>query len=102
MTTATAPLDQLRRTLAGRPALPPLSPAAYARAHATYEAHSDQRALLAAWLDDALTARLAGPGPRSVLSIGPGDGSVDAPLARSVAARGGPLRWVMLVLPWVR
>jgi SAM-dependent methyltransferase len=98
VTTATAPLDQLRRTLAGRPALPPLSPAAYARAHATYEAHSDQRALLADWLDGALTARLTGPGPRSVLSIGPGDGSVDAPLARSLApapdGQRGPLRWV--------
>ncbi|SCX50282.1 Methyltransferase domain-containing protein [Klenkia marina] len=94
MTTTTAPLQLLRGALAGRPALPPLTPAAYARAHATYEAHSDQRALLAGWLDEVLTARLVGPGPRTVLSVGPGDGSVDAPLARSLARHGGPLTWV--------
>ncbi len=38
---------------------------------------------------------LPGPGPRTVLSIGPGDGSVDAPLARSLGAGRGPLRWVV-------
>ncbi len=95
MTTLAAPLELLRSTLAGRPALPALSPAAYARAHRTYEAHSDQRRLLAAWLADAVAAGLPGPAPRTVLSVGPGDGSVDAPLARSLVAGRGPLRWVV-------
>jgi len=95
VTTVTAPLELLRSTLAGRPGLPPLSPAAYARAHATYEAHSDQRALLAAWLAGALDVRLTGGARRTVLSVGPGDGSVDAPLARSLVPGRGPLRWVV-------
>lgn len=94
VTTATAPLELLRSALAGRPGLPPLSPAGYARAHATYEAHSDQRGLIARWLPDAVATGLPGPGARTVLSIGPGDGSVDAPLARSLAPGRGPLRWV--------
>lgn len=94
MTTATAPLELLRRTLVDRPGPAPLSPAAYARAHATYEAHSDQRALLSGWLADVLAGHLAGAGPRTVLSIGPGDGSVDAPLAGGLATASAPLRWV--------
>lgn len=94
MTAATAPLELLRTSLAERPALPPLSPVAYARAHATYEAHSDQRALLVRWLTGELAGLLPGPGPRTVLSIGPGDGSVDAPLARSLVPGRGPLTWV--------
>ena len=95
MTTIAAPLELLRSTLAGRPALPALSAPAYARAHRTYEAHSDQRGLLAAWLADAVAGALPGPGARTVLSVGPGDGSVDAPLAQTLVPGRGPLRWVV-------
>ncbi|SDO75840.1 Methyltransferase domain-containing protein [Klenkia soli] len=95
MTTSTAPLDLLRGTLARRPALPPLTPTAYARAHATYEAHSDQRALLTTWLASTVADRLPGAAARTVLSVGPGDGSVDAPLASSLVGGRGPLRWVV-------
>lgn len=94
MTATTAPLELLRSTLAGRPGLPPLSPGAYARAHVTYEAHSDQRALVTEWLADEVARLLPGPDPRTVLTVGPGDGSVDAPLARSLAPGRGPLTWV--------
>ena len=95
VTTLAVPLELLRSTLAGRPALPALSPAAYARAHRTYEAHSNQRGLLAAWLVDAVADGLPGPGARTVLSVGPGDGSVDAPLAQMLVPGRGPLRWVV-------
>lgn len=94
MTAVTAPLDQLRAAIAQRGGLVPLDPAAYARAHATYEAHSDQRALLTDCLTGALDRALPGPAPRAVLSIGPGDGSVDAPLAAALTPGRGPLRWV--------
>lgn len=94
MTSLATPLDQLRSTLAGLPGLRPLDPAGYARAHRTYEAHSDQRGLLTAGLALTLATALPGPAARSVLSIGPGDGSLDAPLAAALAPARSPLRWV--------
>lgn len=65
----------------------------YARGHALFEARSDQRALVVAWLTDLLTRR-ADAAVLSVLSVGCGDGSVDAQLAESacVAAPPGAVR----------
>lgn len=94
VTSLATPLELLRSTLAERSTLAPLDPTGYARAHRTYEAHSDQRALLTDWLATALATALPGPAARSVLSIGPGDGSLDAPLAAGLAPGRGRLRWV--------
>ena len=94
VTSLDSPLELLRTTLAGGSGLPPLGPSSYALAHRAYEAHSDQRARISAWLGDAVADRLPGPGSRSVLSIGTGDGSVDGPLAAGLAAGRGRLRWV--------
>lgn len=73
--------------MAGSPALPELSGANYARTHAAYEAASDQRAGLQAWLPRELPS-LLGAGPLQVLGVGVGDGSIDAPLAAALAADG--------------
>jgi SAM-dependent methyltransferase len=77
-------LHRLRTQLSGR--LQPLDPVEYAAGHALFEARSDQRALLTSWLAARLARRA--DGPTAVLSIGCGDGSVDAPLAAVLAARG--------------
>ncbi len=67
--------------------LPELSGAYYARTHAAYEAASDQRAGLQAWLPRELPP-LLGAEPLRVIGVGVGDGSVDAPLAAALAADG--------------
>lgn len=72
-------LDDLRALRAGAAALPALEPDTYARDHAAFEKHSDQRSLIAGHLAAHL-ARL-GEGPVSVLSVGCGDGSLDSRLA---------------------
>jgi SAM-dependent methyltransferase len=73
-------LHRLRQAVADSPALPELSGAHYARTHAAFEAASDQRAGLQAWLPRELPP-LLGAGPLQVLGVGVGDGSIDAPLA---------------------
>ena len=87
-------LDDLRAARRGAAALPALEPASYARDHAAFESLSDQRGLIA----DHLAARLAGmgDGPLSILSVGCGDGSLDARLADglSATAPGRALRYV--------
>jgi SAM-dependent methyltransferase len=62
---------------AGAP-LPGLDPDSYARDHAEFEQRSDQRELIVGWLSDRITRRT---GPVSVLSVGCGDGQVDAAIA---------------------
>ncbi len=88
-----AVLDQLRAARFGE-TLPDLAPDAYARGHAAFEARSDQRALIG----QHLAGRLAGrdTGPVSVLSVGCGDGSLDAPLAAGLAdvLPARPVRYV--------
>lgn len=86
------PLDGLRMQVLDGPALPALSPERYAYTHARYEAASDQRQRLQAWLTAELPPRLA-PTPSAedavrVVGVGVGDGSVDAPLAGALAAGG--------------
>lgn len=80
-------LHRLRQAVADSPALPELSGAHYARTHAAFEAASDQRAGLQAWLPRELPP-LLGAGPLQVLGVGVGDGSIDAPLAAALAADG--------------
>ncbi|MEH3156623.1 MAG: methyltransferase domain-containing protein [Gordonia paraffinivorans] len=92
-------LDELRAARRGAVPLPALEPASYARDHAAFESLSDQRGLIA----DHLAERLAemGDRPLSILSVGCGDGSLDARLAGGLisAAPGRPVRYVG-VEPW--
>ena len=71
-----------------------LPPHTYARDHAEFEARSSQRALITAYLLGQL-AHL-GDGPLSVLSVGCGDGTVDAALAEALtsSAPDRPVRYV--------
>ncbi|CAN5538081.1 hypothetical protein BH10ACT10_BH10ACT10_05410 [soil metagenome] len=72
-------LEELRSARDGQSPLRPLAPDTYARSHAAFEACSDQRALIGAYLAARLVRR--GTGPVALLSVGCGDGSLDAPLA---------------------
>lgn len=76
--------------MAGLPPLPALTPARYAAAHAVYEAASDQRSRLQAWVATELPPLVdhVRDRPVAVLGVGVGDGSVDAPLAATLAAGG--------------
>lgn len=87
-------LDELRSARRGQPALPPLAPDTYARGHAAFEALSDQRALIGRHLSARLAGR--GAGPVSLLSVGCGDGSLDAPQAAALAdvSPARPVRYV--------
>ena len=89
-----AVLDQLRAARFGETLLPDLAPDAYARGHAAFESRSDQRALIG----DHLAARMArrDAGPVAVLSVGCGDGTLDAPLAAALAdvVPARPVRYV--------
>lgn len=75
-------LDQLRAARFGETLLPDLAPEAYASGHALFEARSDQRTLIGGYLAGRLARR--DTGPISVLSVGCGDGSLDAPLAAAL------------------
>ena len=70
-------------------ALRALDPEVYARGHALFEDRSDQRARIVSWLGDRI-ARRAGARALSVLSVGCGDGSVDAALARRACEKAPP------------
>ncbi|MBC7375796.1 MAG: class I SAM-dependent methyltransferase [Frankiales bacterium] len=73
--------------------LPTLTAERYAAGHAAFEARSTQRALLRV----ALTRRLAGhTGAVSVLSVGCGDGALDAQIAQDLAAPGRLVRYAGL------
>lgn len=85
--TAQSTFVDLREGAQAHLPLEALTAPAYARGHALFEARSDQRSLLVEWLWSRLEART--PDPVRVLSVGCGDGSVDAELARRLHARGG-------------
>ncbi len=89
----TSLLDRLREAVAAAPALPPLSGERYALTHAAYEAASDQRSRLQAWVARELPPLLVDRNPVRVVGVGVGDGSVDAPLAAALAAHGRAVRY---------
>jgi SAM-dependent methyltransferase len=64
-----------------------LSPDRYATTHAAYEAASDQRGKVRAWLVDEVPKLVTHvmDRPVAVLGVGVGDGAVDAPLAARLA-----------------
>ena len=70
--------------MAGWEPTAPLDATYYARGHHLFEARSDQRSTLVDWLDAHLAETVA-TRPLRVLSIGCGDGSVDAALAGALA-----------------
>lgn len=80
---ASALLDVIRDALAVHGPLEGLDPATYARGHAAFEACSDQRRRIIAFLSERLAARGTERDVR-VLSVGCGDGSVDAAVADSL------------------
>lgn len=89
-----AVLDQLRAARFGETLLADLAPDVYARGHAAFESRSDQRALIGQHLAARMASRDAGP--VAVLSVGCGDGSLDAPLAAALAdvVPARPVRYV--------
>lgn len=93
-----SPLARLREAAEELGPLPGLSGEGYAAAHALFEARSDQRALVVAWLRDRLAARAATAQPVSVLAVGCGDGSVDVHLADLLTSRdpARPVRYLGL------
>lgn len=87
-------LDELRAARRGETALQHLAPDIYARGHAAFETRSDQRALIGGHLAARLASR--DTGPVAVLSVGCGDGSLDAPLAAVLTdvMTARPIRYV--------
>ena len=69
-------LDELRVATASSLPLNGLAPRTYARDHATFEALSNQRGLIADWLVDRLSSSRTAP--LSVLTVGCGGGALDA------------------------
>lgn len=88
-------LDELRAATASLFPLDELAPHTYARDHAAFEALSNQRGLIADWLVDHLSSSHSAP--LSVLTVGCGDGALDAGVAERLLARdsdGCALRYV--------
>ncbi len=83
---ASSAFHELQAAVRDSSPLLPLDPAEYAAGHALFEARSDQRAHLTAWLVGLLGHRSLNP--TRVLSIGCGDGSVDVRVAEALAAGG--------------
>lgn len=85
-------LHGVRTALGQDPELRGLDPRGYARSHALFEARSDQRHLIQDHLRERLRPRACGP--VSVLSVGCGDGSVDAVVAATLLEGPGVVRYV--------
>ena len=77
-------LDALRAAMSSSLPLDGLVPHTYARDHAAFEALSNQRGLIADWLVDRLSSSRTAP--RSVLTVGCGDGALDAVVAERLLA----------------
>lgn len=84
-------LDELRVATASSLPLNGLAPRTYARDHATFEALSNQRGLIADWLVDRLSSSRTVP--LSVLTVGCGGGALDAG-----SRRPGAFAWRIFLL----
>jgi len=93
--TRTDPLAELRAAITSSGPLEALSPDTYARDHAAFETCSNQRGLIADWLEQRLTA--SDSDPLSVLAVGCGDGELDAEVAGRLVNPDGPQRSVRYV-----
>lgn len=79
--------SRLLSAVADSEPLEPLTPQRYARAHAAWEAVSDQRSLIQSWMARTmpdLTSHVVSR-PVEFMGVGVGDGSVDAIVARALA-----------------
>jgi SAM-dependent methyltransferase len=88
-----SPLARLEQATAQVGTVRGLSPERYAATHAAYEAASDQRTKLTAWMLAELPSLVAHvtDRPVAILGVGVGDGSVDRPLAAHLAADERPV-----------
>jgi SAM-dependent methyltransferase len=88
-------LARLEAHLVDVPAARALSPERYALTHAAYEARSDQRGRLRAWMVDQVPRLVdhVTDRPVDVLGVGVGDGSIDGPVAARLAAGGREVRY---------
>lgn len=88
-------LELLQRAIDQVDGVRGLTPERYTTTHAAYEAASDQRGKLRAWLVDEIPPLVAHvtERPVSVLGIGVGDGSVDAALAARLASDERPVEY---------
>ncbi len=77
-------LDELRRAARPLLPLPVIDSDTYARAHTAFEERSTQRRQLTRWLLDTLAPRSARKDAMSILSVGAGDGTVDADVAAAL------------------
>lgn len=93
---STPPLVRLRHALLAAAPVRMLTSDEYASAHAIWEAASDQRARICQWLTATVPPLVADVGdrPPSVISVGVGDGAVDATLATALARDGRGLAYV--------
>lgn len=78
-------LARLRRRTTGLLPLDPLRAEEYGAGHTLFEARSDQRAMLADWLLEAISSRWLPGAPLRVLSVGSGDGVLDACVLAAMA-----------------
>jgi SAM-dependent methyltransferase len=87
------PLDDVRARLGAVDPFPSLAAARYAECVECFEARSDQRRQMIAFVADQVVPTL--PGDRAgVLSIGCGSGAFDAPVLDAVAGRSAAVRYV--------
>ena len=76
--------------------LVPLDNERFRKTHAEFEARSNQRERIIAWLCDYSDDVVTRSGDLSLLSLGCGDGSVDVPTTRKLAGKADQVRFVGL------
>ncbi|MEO0323067.1 MAG: class I SAM-dependent methyltransferase [Myxococcota bacterium] len=87
-------LARLDEALAAHPALTPLDEERFLETHVLYEGRSDQQGQILRWFADSVAPAVPEGRPYRVLSVGCGSGILDVPLARALAPRAEPLRYV--------
>jgi len=86
-------IEVVQERLRSVPEVPPLPDARYAECVECYEAKSDQRTRMHAWLEARLVSALPADRAR-VLSVGSGSGAFDAPLLDAVSRRADEVDYV--------
>lgn len=89
-------LSKLDRALEGVARLVPLDDDRFIETQGAFEAGSNQRALILAWLSEYSGNVAPRTGDLRVLSIGCGDGAIDLPTARTLSAKADHVRFAAL------
>ncbi|MFT5688989.1 MAG: ubiquinone/menaquinone biosynthesis C-methylase UbiE [Planctomycetota bacterium] len=89
-------LSKIDRALEDVDRLVPLDDDRYHKTHEAFEARSNQRERILAWLCDHSGKVATRPGDLRVLSIGCGDGSVDLPTARTLGDKADHIHFAAL------